>query len=149
MSPTTLMVLIAVPFGVLMLSFIAMTVVAGRSVGASRRAPKDVAERPRILPLSPETYAEVTALIGEGKLIPAIKLVRKETGLGLKEAKDYTEAIRDGRVAPPAPIGPPGMLSDRVRGFLRAGDRDAAVALVQAETGMSRPEATRFVEALD
>jgi hypothetical protein len=30
-----------------------------------------------------------------GNLIPAIKHVRKVTGLGLKESKDYVEACRD------------------------------------------------------
>jgi len=40
---------------------------------------------------------EARRLLGEGRLIDAIKLVRSETGLGLKEAKDLCEAMRDGR----------------------------------------------------
>jgi hypothetical protein len=48
------------------------------------------------------------------------------------------------RVAPPS-----GMLSERVRAFMTAGDVAAAIALVRAETGMTQAEAERFVDALD
>ncbi|WP_329086466.1 MULTISPECIES: protein kinase domain-containing protein [unclassified Streptosporangium] len=44
-----------------------------------------------------ETRAGAEELIAKGKLIKAITLVRQRTGLGLKEAKDYCEALRDGR----------------------------------------------------
>jgi large subunit ribosomal protein L7/L12 len=36
--------------------------------------------------------ASVRALTEQGKVIQAIKLLREETGLGLKEAKDAVEA---------------------------------------------------------
>lgn len=41
--------------------------------------------------------AEVRRLVAAGQHIEAIKLVRSETGLGLKEAKDLCDAMRDGR----------------------------------------------------
>jgi len=40
---------------------------------------------------------EFAAAIVAGMLIHAIKIHRNETGVGLKESKDYVEAVRDGR----------------------------------------------------
>lgn len=42
----------------------------------------------------------------EGK-IPAIKFVRQKTGLGLKEAKEYVEAVEQGRDPGPVRAMPP------------------------------------------
>jgi len=42
----------------------------------------------------------VASLIAERRLIEAIKTLRQETGLGLKEAKDIVDAYADGH--PPA-----------------------------------------------
>ena len=89
-----------------------------------------------------ETRAGAEELIAKGELIKAIKLVRERTGLGLKEAKNYCEAVRDGRLPPAA------SLSERVRTMLAAGDRAGAAALVRAETGMTESEAESFVDAL-
>lgn len=43
--------------------------------------------------LSPEQLHKVAALIKTKNLIPAIKLVREYTGLGLKESKDLVEEM--------------------------------------------------------
>ncbi|SNT01057.1 Ribosomal protein L7/L12 C-terminal domain-containing protein [Actinomadura meyerae] len=96
----------------------------------------------------PEVQAKARAMIGEGRTKPAVKMVRAETGLGLRAAKDFIDALREGRVHAPADTGPGGLLSDRVRAFLAAGDHASAVALVCAETGMRPDEAERFVAAL-
>lgn len=40
---------------------------------------------------------EVRSLVQGGKMIEAIKLIREKTGLGLKEAKDVAEALRQAR----------------------------------------------------
>ncbi|NVI88496.1 ribosomal protein L7/L12 [Actinomadura sp. BRA 177] len=95
----------------------------------------------------PEVQGKVRALLAEGKVKPAAALVRVETGLGKRGAKDYVDAVRQGLVHAPAHDGS-GMLSDRVRAFKHAGDYESAVAIVCAETGMGRDEAARFVEAL-
>lgn len=42
--------------------------------------------------------AELLRLLQRRSKIPAIKLVRDHTGLGLKEAKDYIDALSDGRM---------------------------------------------------
>jgi len=38
-------------------------------------------------------YPEILELIRKGKKIRAIKLYREETGVGLKEAKEYVESL--------------------------------------------------------
>ncbi|WP_067797741.1 ribosomal protein L7/L12 [Actinomadura formosensis] len=95
----------------------------------------------------PEVQARARAMIAEGKVKPAIKMVRVETELGLQAAKDYVHALREGRVHAPPPGGH-AVLSDRVRAFKYSGDHESAIALVCAETGMRRDEAARFVEAI-
>ncbi|MEU9889057.1 ribosomal protein L7/L12 [Sphaerisporangium sp. NPDC051011] len=105
------------------------------------------------------------ALTAQGKKIHAIKLVRQRTGIGLKDAKDYVEAVAEGRPVPPAvarllrmparppiadaPAGPPrGDLATRARGLKADGRTDQAVFLVRGETGMGQEEAEAFVRQL-
>ena len=45
---------------------------------------------------------QVRGLVAEGQKIEAIKLVRQQTGCGLKDAKDFVEAIERGE-SPTAP----------------------------------------------
>ena len=59
-------------------------------------------------PASDQARASLNAdtrrvLQNEGK-IPAIKFLRQKTGLGLKEAKEYVEAVEQGR--DPGPVRP-------------------------------------------
>ncbi|GLZ13116.1 hypothetical protein Acsp04_33510 [Actinomadura sp. NBRC 104425] len=115
------------------------TVIVG--VPASRPAPPAVA-------VPAATRDRALELIGQGRVIQAIKEVRMDTGLGLKEAKDFVDALKDGRV-PPRPVIGDATLSDRVRRYKADADVEAAIALVCAETGMTRDEAERFVAALD
>jgi ribosomal protein L7/L12 len=44
--------------------------------------------------IDPALSPEVIVLLNEGQTIPAIKLLREETGLGLKEAKDLVDAYQ-------------------------------------------------------
>jgi len=46
-------------------------------------------------------YDKVKNLISENKIIFAIKLYRDTTGFGLKEAKDYVFAVKNGKIGPP------------------------------------------------
>jgi hypothetical protein len=110
-----------------------------------RDQPIGVVAEPGLVPEATRDLA--LALVRRGKMIPAIKEVLEVTGMSLKDAKTYVEALRDGRTPPAGP--PRDMLSDRVRVFLRTEDVDAAVALVRAETGLTRPEAERFIASLD
>ena len=45
---------------------------------------------------------DVRSLLAQGEKIDAIKLVRQQTGSGLKDAKDFVEAIARGE-SPPVP----------------------------------------------
>ena len=47
---------------------------------------------------------EVAQLVAAHKKIDAIKLVRQRTGAGLREAKDYVDAIEAGRAPQPLPV---------------------------------------------
>ena len=53
-----------------------------------------------------ELSPEVFQLLADGRKIEAIKLIREETGLGLKEAKDLAEALL-GEHAPTETAPPP------------------------------------------
>ena len=106
--------------------------------------------------LSAPALAEVQILLARGQKIHAIKVVREQTGMGLKDAKDYVDAMVGGGLAPVLPEAVSwgqqpggGLLSERARTFKAAGDLASAVALVRAETGMSQSEAERFINALD
>ncbi|WP_242891222.1 hypothetical protein [Actinomadura litoris] len=93
-----------------------------------------------------EVEARARALVAEGEPREAVKHVVRTAGLGLKDGKQYVDALRDGQLPGAAAAGP---LSERVRAFVTSGDRPSAVALVSAETGMTPEEADRFVDALD
>lgn len=128
---------------------------------------KDAAARVRALPA--HTAEEARRLVGQRKLVHAIKVIRQGTGMGLREAKETAEAMaaeqfgaepsaaQPSGAEPSRPAGPPaagappagaGDLATRVR-ELRADDRTGeAIELVAAETGMSLVDATRFVESV-
>jgi hypothetical protein len=53
--------------------------------------------RPAFPGLSPQAQGEIGALVAQGKKIEAIKLVRAQTGMGLKDAKNLVDAIATGR----------------------------------------------------
>lgn len=95
----------------------------------------------------PEVEGRAVGLISQGKWIEAAKAVRQDTTLGLKESKEYVDALRAGELRPRS-TADGGELSARVRA-LKADDYESAVELVQGETGMSRSEAERFIAALE
>jgi hypothetical protein len=118
----------------------------------------------RMGPPDPTLDGQVRELIGRGQKIQAIKLVRQERSLGLKEAKDYVELIEadplrtfagpqvQGPLQPqqpfPSPAAMPGSLADRARQLVAVGDAAGAMVLVQRETGMSPEEAHSFLQTL-
>jgi ribosomal L7/L12-like protein len=54
-------------------------------------------------PANADVTPEVAQLLAAGKKIEAIKIVRQRTGAGLREAKDYVDAIEAGRTPQPLP----------------------------------------------
>ncbi|MFF0311370.1 hypothetical protein ACFYSC_28395 [Streptosporangium sp. NPDC004379] len=127
---------------------------------ATRGSRGSAAPRPRLDPA--ELHRQATGLITAGKTIQAVKLVREQTGLGLADAKRYTDDLAAGR--PPYPAFPhpghttaPGHtaapqpaadLAGRVRHLKATGHTEQAVLLVRGETGMNDADARRFVDSL-
>jgi hypothetical protein len=101
-------------------------------------------------PVSDDLQGQAYALASQGKKIHAIKLVRQHTGLGLKEAKAYVDALAAGRNPPP--LGHAGFaredLAARVRRLKSDGRAEQAVFLVRGETGMEQADAEAFVHQL-
>lgn len=114
---------------------------------------------PLVLPF--EVKSELHALLGQGNKIAAIKLVRQHTGLGLKEAKEYVEALEVGAVpvyAPPAAYPPaaevewaagltPGVEAE-VRALLAQRNKIAAIKLGREHTKWGLKEAKEYVDRL-
>ncbi|RSN03635.1 serine/threonine protein kinase [Nonomuraea sp. WAC 01424] len=107
------------------------------------------------LPVSPggpgqvvgaETRAAAQQLIAKGQLIQAIKLVRERTGLGLKEAKDYCDAL------PISPGGPGQVVGAETRAaaqqLIAKGQLIQAIKLVRERTGLGLKEAKDYCDAL-
>jgi len=95
--------------------------------------------------------AEVSALLAGGNKIAAIKRLREVTGVGLKEAKDYVEAmpLTD---APPPPRVPaaPAASADLSEVYVMAqqGHKIQAIKRYRELTGVGLKEAKDFVDRL-
>ncbi|GAB1818481.1 hypothetical protein [Herbidospora sp. RD11066] len=104
---------------------------------------------PGVIPQIAEPVRErVRELGAENRLVEAIKVVRQETGLGLRDAKFVTESIIAGRYLPTSTeralqTGPD--LATRVRELKEAGRTEQAIFLVRGETGMNQEQAEGFV----
>ncbi|QQS13311.1 MAG: ribosomal protein L7/L12 [Rhodospirillales bacterium] len=90
--------------------------------------------------------AEATTLVAEGRLMEAVKLVRERTGMGLKEAKDYVDALRF------APRGPSPLDDPKVRaslaGLISAGREPEAMDWLRQRAGMSIEAAKHHLDTL-
>lgn len=152
MSDTLKTILIALPVAGMPLLFLLMLGMSRPLLrsGAAKRPPTPFPGVPE------DVHTNVLTLVYRKRHIEAVKTLRQGTGLGLADAKGYCDALRDGRPPPylilpadPREGAAPPPLTARVRELLHAGDRDSAIALVRARTGMNPDEAVRFVEALD
>ncbi|MFC0553111.1 ribosomal protein L7/L12 [Planotetraspora thailandica] len=97
--------------------------------------------------ISADLQKRVRELQAAGKKIEAIKIIRAETGIGLKEAKAVADSLAAGR---PVPEATPSRLdlASRVRELKAAGRTEQAIFLVRGETGMGQEEAEAFINAL-
>jgi ribosomal protein L7/L12 len=86
---------------------------------------------------------DVRAAAERGETVLAIKLLREQTGLGLKEAKELIEAQTKQRAAPPADLPP------SITDALRRGQKIEAIRLLREYTGLGLAEAKRMVESMD
>jgi ribosomal protein L7/L12 len=98
---------------------------------------------------STEGLAGVHALMLQGNKIQAIKVYRELTGVGLKEAKDYVDALEAG--AAPQPAAPP---PDRTAGLAEVhalaqqGNKIQAIKVYRELTGVGLKEAKDYVDRI-
>jgi ribosomal protein L7/L12 len=103
---------------------------------------------------------EIADLIRQGKKIEAIKLLREQTGLGLKEARDKVERL-SGAWSPRAgydleaaslPRGdrgsPSGEVPREVVDLALSGNKIGAIKLLREQTGLGLKEAKDRVEQI-
>ncbi len=104
--------------------------------------------------------AEVRRLIAAEHKINAIKFVREKTGMGLKEAKDFVEALEAGTPPPIPAKSPPsgpifsdphgsGIDWERIRSELAHGRKIEAIKLYRAQTNVGLKEAKDAVEMFE
>ncbi len=103
----------------------------------------------------PIDQAAIQGLLIQGKKIEAIKQVRVQTNLGLKEAKDYVEMIERGenpsqlmsanRAAPQAQALPDDLLRE-AQAIARQGNKIQAIKLVRQATNLGLKEAKDMVD---
>ncbi|WP_091673667.1 hypothetical protein [Micromonospora auratinigra] len=117
---------------------------------ALRRA----AGRPRdlVAPDRPTGEAPVLRLVREQRRIEAVAVLRQQTGLPLKEAKQVVDLLAAVALPPPARDGAVGPLDDELRAsaaaLVRAGRKIQAVKVVREHTGWSLADAKRYVDSL-
>ncbi len=96
----------------------------------------------------------IRQLVYEGKKIEAIKLVREQTDLGLKEARDAVDAFIRGETPLLSPrrsveTGPYGLDLAPIQDQLLQGNKLNAIKLYREQTGVGLREAKDAVEAIE
>ncbi len=117
--------------------------------------PAAPAQPPANVALSAGSLAEVRRLLAAGNKIQAIKEVRDQTGLGLKEAKDYVDALErtpHADVPTRAEVPPSAAVSTadpEVIAQLSRGNKIAAIQRMRELTGLGLREAKDLVDGLE
>lgn len=99
-----------------------------------------------------EVTQNIKAMLLQGRKIEAIKYLKDNVSMGLKEAKDYVEGltIEDEEKV----TREPGLNNldvetvEEARELLRQGYKMEAIKLIREESGISLKEAKEFVESL-
>ena len=97
----------------------------------------------------------IRQLVQDGKKIEAIKLVREQTDLGLREAKDAVEAIERGEtpdLRPATVTATHGMTSEdlnTIKELLWQNKKIEAIKLYREKTGVGLREAKDAIEAIE
>jgi ribosomal protein L7/L12 len=103
--------------------------------------------------LSGADLAEISSIVAGGNKIEAIKRVRERTGMGLKEAKDYVEALPAGGPLPVLPSRsstPPADATSMadVHALAQQGRKIEAIKRYRQLTGVGLKEAKDYVDRL-
>lgn len=97
----------------------------------------------------PDHLARVRELAAAGRKIEAIKVQRQYSGMGLKEAKQFVEALETTGAPPAAPRTELSLAAmAQVRELMAAGRTIQAVKLVREDTGWGLKQAKDFVDSL-
>ncbi len=112
--------------------------------------------RPPAAAAPTDLVAEVMALLAARQQIEAVKRVREVTGWGLKESKDYVDAIeRDPQNVPPLPTLAPDFIpatgltpevNAEIRQLMARNQKIEAVKRVREATGWGLKESKDYVE---
>jgi ribosomal protein L7/L12 len=151
------MVWILIAVGVL-LTLVGVLVVRSRRAPGAPRPSRSFHDVPTDLAALDDTAfrSRLVQEIDAGRTVTAIRWVRARTGLGLKESKDFVDALIAGDVG--ASLEP---RIDDVRGLddvdfnahllveLAAGRKLEAIKLVRERTGLGLKEAKDAIEALE
>lgn len=109
-----------------------------------RRQPREVR------PVTPGVTERVRALAADGRKIQAIKELRDHTGMPLKEAKNFVEALD---VTGEPPVTDPDSLGDevldRIRRLTADGKKIQAIKELRDHVDLPLKDAKNFVETLD
>ena len=100
---------------------------------------------------TPQLPPEVARAIQQGNLLEAVKLLRKSTGLGLKEAKDLLGKPSRAPLPPPPSIPDllPTGLPIEAQQALRRGHKLEAIRIVREKTGADLKRAKDAVDAFE
>jgi len=90
---------------------------------------------------------QVRALLAQGRRVEAIKRVRKTTGWGLKESKDYVDAL-DKAALPTSSAADETEVEREARALIRQGRPIEAIKRVWELTGWGLRESKDYVDAL-
>ncbi|GGT88680.1 hypothetical protein [Actinomadura citrea] len=100
--------------------------------------------KPSVPYVMPEARAQAVALVAEGDVIPAVRLIRQATGLGLKEAKDYVDGLKGEAYARTVP----GDVQAKARAMIAQGRWKDAAKFVRQETSLGLRAAKDYVDAV-
>ena len=95
----------------------------------------------------------VRALLAEGRLIPAVKLVRERTGFGLEDAKHYVDRLQATPGTPAAPAQPsPETITpeamEHIRQLVARGRKIQAIKELREHTGLGLKQAKDTVDRM-
>jgi ribosomal protein L7/L12 len=127
--------------------------VEGLPLAARHDQPAPVAQQHSSADVPEYALAEVSALLTQGNKIAAIKRVRELAGLGLKEAKDYVEAMPAAGSLPALPSGGSAQTAGagdlaEVHTLAQQGRKIEAIKRYRQLTGVGLKEAKDYVDRL-
>ena len=126
-----------------------MRELTGLGLAEAKAYVEQLTETPHAFHETPDHTARVRELAAAGKKIEAIKVQRQYTGMGLKEAKQYVEALGTSGEPPAAPRAELSLSAmAMVRELVAAGKTIEAVKLVREDTGWGLRQSKEFVDSL-